>query len=170
MVATLQTTKIAHNNGTDAATISADGLISSDKFFHGKSHPCFSYKRTSGHITTNVDITFNDKVVDTDNAFSTSTGIYTVPYAGVWEFNFSLMTNNNSSSGHFQVDLYHGTLFIYRTYGYKAASTHSRITGAGMLLDCAVGDEVKLRAANAATINLYGTGDRYTWFSGKLVG
>ena len=31
MVATLQTTKIAHNNGTDALTVSTDGTITTDK-------------------------------------------------------------------------------------------------------------------------------------------
>lgn len=171
MTSRLKVTEIADpTNGNTAISIDSSGVPSTEKYFHSKGHPCFLYEKVTSHSSAAEILVFNTKKIDTHDAMNTTSGKYIIPVAGIWEFNFSIMTLNDSSSGHFYVQVYQNSTDRYRLYSYKQASTHERVTGAGLLLDCAVGDEVYLYNATGATITLYTSGNRYTTFSGKLIG
>lgn len=85
-----------------ASRSTSNTQIANTQFVHRRSRPCCILER----ITSNVNIptlgvftllTFNNKVRDVDNAYNTSNGQFTAPYAGYYEF--KLLMRSDQSSG-----------------------------------------------------------------------
>lgn len=101
----LPTYQISDNNTTySIATTNSNGLLSaSDKSIIDKLNsikPYFLvYYSGSGDTTFTGTVKFNNKVRDTHNSYSTSTGKYTVPIAGIYLFTFNYFTNDNTDPG-----------------------------------------------------------------------
>lgn len=103
----LPTSSITDNNTTyDIATTSANGLLSaSDKTALDKlkgTQPYFLvYYSGSGdtEITGTTVLKFNNVTRDTHSAYSTSTGKFTTPVAGIYLFTFNYYSNDATSPG-----------------------------------------------------------------------
>lgn len=103
----LPTSSITDNNTTySVATTSANGLLSaSDKTALDKLkgvQPYFLvYYTGSGdtEITGTTVLKFNNVTRDTHSAYSTSTGKFTAPVAGIYLFNFNYYSNDATAPG-----------------------------------------------------------------------
>lgn len=71
----LRVKEIAHSNGTQAMTVDANGYI------HTPQRPIWKAKMASATSANNT-IVYDTEDIDTANAFSTSTGKYTIPVDG----------------------------------------------------------------------------------------
>ena len=112
MVATLQTSKIAHNNGTDAITIDTSGNTTTNGIFnHGQPIGfCASKDGTLSISANNTRIT--DWTVSTSTGMhgafnkdgsggsmlNTSTGVVTIPVNGYYQINANIRLDSFSGS------------------------------------------------------------------------
>ena len=112
MVATLQTSKIAHNNGTDAITIDTSGNTTTNGIFnHGQPIGFCASKDGSLSISAN-NTRISGWTVSTSTGmhgafnadgsggsmFDTSTGVVTVPVNGYYQINANVRLDSFSGS------------------------------------------------------------------------
>ena len=67
-------------NSTTAMTIDSSGRVLKP------TTPHFHVRKSDGHVGASTTIVWNNVVRDTESAYSTSTGKYTVPLTGLWWF------------------------------------------------------------------------------------
>jgi hypothetical protein len=132
MVATLQTTKIAHNNGTDAFSIATDGTITTDKFIIPPAGGIIQiqYTQFTGTrvISTSGDTSFSDLTVNI-TPVSTSSKIM-------------LQAHVFGEIGNTTDDAWNHVFFFYRDSTKLAApAASSRRTGIGMATLTYYGDD-----------------------------
>ena len=89
-MSTLGIENIEHTNGTSALTVDTSGRINMPKVpaFHVRGYGSINTSSVINGITmTGNDIMYNYQSIDInrDNAFNNSTGIYTVPVAGLYQ-------------------------------------------------------------------------------------
>lgn len=180
MTGILKVDQIQNNTGTAAITIDSNGGIrplNTPIFWVWRSQ---SYILTSGH--TNM---IYDKVdIDNRSAYSTSTGIYTVPVAGIYEFGWAAIGANDNTT--YRYSLARGGNRDTILPGGAIGRVELRIdvveAGTGneygtngefcYYLECAVGDQISIQGSrdDNASSSIYGSAEyRYTYFRGKLV-
>ena len=177
----LRVKEIAHSNGTGAITVDSGGGIrplNTPIFWVWRST---NYTLTSGH--TNM---IYDKVdIDNRSAYDTSTGIYTVPVAGIYEFGWASIGSNEHTT--YRYSLARGgnrdTIIPGGAVGRVELRVDQYETGASnseygtnsefcYYLECAVGDQISVQGSrdDGASTDIYGSVNyRYTYFRGKLV-
>lgn len=175
MVATLQTSKIAHNNGTDAMTIDTNGTVKMSNNVmwqaHGGSN---AYVSADG-----VDIAFSDVTLDTHGGFDTSTYGYTAPITGTYHVHANVylrVDNNEAVALRIQVDGspwlgWDGSIQSDGPYAYHywsgVTQSHHNMTYS-TLIKLNAGEEITWRASGSNTE--YYSGGRECWTFGYLVG
>lgn len=108
MVATLQTTKIAHNNGTDAMTLDTSGNVTTNGILnHGKPIG-FSVGKSGNQSITATDVKIESWATSIRGAFNTdgsggtmidlSTGIVTIPADGYYQMNVNVRLDSYAGS------------------------------------------------------------------------
>jgi len=150
----------AKDSDVTAMTIDSSGRVLKPKVPH------FYVTKTDGHVGASTTIVWNNKVRDTENAYSTSTGKYTIPsgLTGLWWFGVSALTNNTSYTEiTFKVN--NSTVFNARNKGDSNTNNCATINVAYY---ATAGDEILLATEGGSS--MYGTGSPYSFWTGYLIG
>lgn len=121
-----------------------------------------AYKSTDTTLTSGaqVQIVYNTKEWDTHNAYSTSTGNFTVPKAGRYDVSAFVLANGgswvNGNSLRLEVWKNGGSFkFVNWVYAQTTAASTNLATGGNVVVDCAVGDTLAIYVyedANTGTV------------------
>ena len=175
-MSTLGIENIEHTNGTSAMTVDTSGRIAMPKV------PAFAV-RGFGNIqnaaTVNgvsvagsgTDIMYNWSTIDVnrDSAFDNTTGIYTVPVAGLYQINagFGYKTSTNYMS----ISIY-ATSTDAAAHGFIKtwANNDNNHTGRQLatIVEASVGQEFAMGMSD--TYSSPNTAAYYAWFSAYLIG
>lgn len=144
--------------------------------------PAFSANQTSGTITgslsTWIKLVYDNELYDTDSAYDTSNGRFTVPSGEGGKYSFSAHVipyeqSNNNMTGQNIAFYKNGSLEIYVPYNYSATIGNYKGTCITADLDLSAGDYVEFyfrMYASSGTARAE-VGATYTRFSGfKLIG
>ena len=102
----------------------------------------FEAWQNNGLFGTNEDVTYDDIIIDTANAMDKSSGTYTIPISGVYQFSFSTL---KSESRYILVHFYvNGDQKFVAAY-WENIEIYS---GRSWKMSLKQGDEVKLRVTN----------------------
>ena len=156
---------------TPVATIQQHGLTIA-------SQPCFWATSNTGGSHTNTGATgiisnqFEAAYVNVGNHFNTSTGVFTCPIAGVYEFHGQGLARQQGSDNNMELTFYkNGSNTMSRAYGYtfvKGSNDHDNLHVMGYIT-CAANDQIDLRVhALGSGVDCYfaqGLG----YFAGRLV-
>lgn len=158
---TLQSNTINHTNGTNALLIDSAGRVTRPNV------PAFYGWRDSGseswesYTTAFSTYVYNVASVNRGNCYSTSTGIFTVPVAGIYAVNCGSLCGQGGSGG---------TLYVFvNGVNRTARGVHNNAQNVSLwfycshtfLVSCAVNDQISIRIttfANGAggSANVYG--------------
>ena len=123
-------------------------------------------KRTSGDVGANTDVVFNLVQVSQGGGYSTSTGRFTAPVAGIYFISFTGRANGTSAT-HMSFKK-NGTEF----QGFRSTSTGGTVGNVGMAASCvvdlAVNDYIQVRVKDGTMNGNEGLDDGM--FSGYFIG
>ena len=174
-MSTLGIENIEHTNGTSAMTVDTSGRINMPKVpaFAVRGYGSIQNAATVNGISiaTGTDIIYNYTSIDInrDNAFDNTTGIYTVPVAGIYQVHagFGYKTSSNYLK-----------LLLFLTPNDGAGSGHIAgwslndgqhyNTQLSTIVEASVGQEFALGMSDQYS-NPYAD-NSYLWFSACLVG
>ena len=144
--------------GTDATktiTIGSAGdtitLPSSATLTNFPGVPAFAVRKTDGNQSysqnTATKVTFNNELIDTNNAFADSK--FTVPsgQAGVYQFNVSIRMGAIAADSGMNIFLYKNGSEYTRIVAYITDESENPIFGAVQAMDLSVGDYVEVYGA-----------------------
>ena len=151
---------IKHTNGTTAQTIDSSGRVLTP------ARPMFYAK---GANTSGAGSTYNIILTATDfnvgNHYNTSTGIFTAPIAGFYQFHGNIMGDNSAAR----------LMLRLRVNGSDKAqgssssiSNHYQDSKLSVLLQLSANDEINLHNAGNKTTYTLAPMENYFW--GMLVG
>jgi hypothetical protein len=123
---------------------------------------------------TDYKVVFSDESFDVAGNFNVSTGIFTAPVAGKYQFNFAV-TINNLSSAH--TDGFFGLITTSRNYLQRPGNPYQQFNGgsglnfSGSYLVDLVANDTAYVVVNVknGTKTVGVVGSNYSWFSGYLV-
>jgi hypothetical protein len=162
MVATLQTTKIAHNNGTDAMTIDTSGNVTVKGNLSIETRPYALVDWGGNAYVNHTTGDFDNAVVNDGNHYSTSTYRFTCPIDGLYLCLIHLLGASGTSA--IGVDLEVNGSRVYRPYhGHRSLTGH-------YVHKATAGDYFQW--VNFSSLNYYeGTGvERYSYASFTYLG
>ena len=175
-MSTLGIENIEHTNGTSAMTVDTSGRIAMPKVpaFAVRGYGSIQNNATINGLTlaSGTDMIYNYTQIDInrDNAFDNSTGIYTVPVAGIYQVQAGF--GYKSSSNYMAIRIY-ATTSDPNNYGYIGtwANNDNNHTGRQLatIVEATVGQQFGL--AMSDQYSNPSTADKsYLWFSAYLVG
>lgn len=153
----------AFNNGTGIGNLEVGGVTAVKNDYK------FSVYRNSAWTAANGTfglVTFDTKVFDTGSNYSTSTGIFTAPVAGFYQFNavaFSGVTSGSLS----QIAIYKNSSVVQYGMGYYSSSSNVQSALVSALVQCSSSDQIQVFYLGSGGGGQTGIGD--TAFSGFLV-
>ena len=133
------------------------GAISREKYY-------FMVRKNNGNVTVNTDIVFNQVDEDTQGIYNSSNGVITVPAAGIWQFNFSVISNASGQTG---VGVYNASTTQYFKLATYGESTNNTDMSFSFALNLSAGDTVKMRCIGGTVYG--GSGSGHAHFNGYLV-
>ncbi len=150
---------IQHTNGTDAMTIDSSGRV-------GLSSPVAFFVRSGNSNTSagNVITSWSTPVVNEGNGFSTSTGRFTAPVAGIYVFSFTILADADTSQTNIRLRK-NGSVYVQAREDTQN-SRYQTISGTAVM-SMAVNDYADLVVV---TNDLGGHGDEWQHFTGFLLG
>ena len=123
------TVTIKNPAGTTAMTIDGDGIVSTAQ------RPAFYITHTSGTVGLNGVIVLNNAIENVGGHYSTSTGRFSAPLTGWYQFNFNGFGCNSvggtlASGTSGQVGLFNETTstWLAVAYGYAGSSHHPNLS------------------------------------------
>lgn len=159
---TLRLKKLEHTNGTTAMTIDSSGRVTTST-----NRPAFMARRTSGQ--GNGTVVFDTVMLNQGSHYDNSTGKFTAPIAGLYNFSFNVLSDNDGTDGYWTT-----SLFINGSDYCKVQNRTELDNDFGgslsVIASLSVNDYVNV---NNASINVYGTSsatENFTWFCGYLIG
>ena len=175
-MSTLGIENIEHTNGTSAMTVDTSGRVAMPKVpaFAVRGYGSIQNNATINGLTlaSGTDMIYNYTQIDInrDNAFDNSTGIYTVPVAGIYQVQAGF--GYKSSSNYMAIRIY-ATTSDPNNYGYIGtwANNDNNHTGRQLatIVEATVGQQFGL--AMSDQYSNPSTADKsYLWFSAYLVG
>ena len=160
---------IQHTNGTDAMTIDSSGRVAQPAL------PAWSVKFSSGSYVA-LPVTpaiFDTVVVNRGSIYDTSTGVVTIPVAGVYNIIamvYARVDVNEAIAVRIMKSTDGGSNYTMETYAYHyptgVTQIHTTLVN-NILLDLNVGDKIRIHVTGDCD---YYTGGQETRFSGHLVG
>ncbi len=167
MTSVLKVDSIQHSNGTAAITIDSSGRINTPN------QPIFQVVGNNDNYVTTSPVPFPIVQIDNASGFNTSTNIYTIPKAGKWQLTSNLGIVRLGSSDQLINYIYKGSTSL--GYSYNDTSTsegeyHYANSTFTKIVDCAVGDEIKVVVVVSGTGATYYNGQNESRFSGFLIG
>ena len=150
-----------HANSTTAMTIDSGGRILQPE------KPHFHVNKTDSHVGASTTIVWNNVIRDTESAYNTSTGIYTIPsgLTGVWWFGASVLANTTPYT---EITLRVGATgtFNNRNASPNNVNSSAQISAAYY---ATAGDEILIRTE--ASSSAYGSGNgQYSFWTGYFIG
>ena len=175
-MSTLGIENIEHTNGTSAMTVDTSGRVAMPKVpaFAVRGYGSIQNNATINGLTlaSGTDMIYNYTQIDInrDNAFDNSTGIYTVPVAGIYQVQAGF--GYKSSSNYMAIRIY-ATTSDPNNYGYIGtwANNDNNHTGRQLatIVEATVGQQFGL--AMSDQYSNPSTADKsYLWFSAYLIG
>jgi len=181
MTGILKVDQIQNNTGTAAITVDSGGGI------RPLNTPIFWVWRSASYVLTNGHTNMIYDKVDIDNrsAYNNSTGIYTIPVAGIYEFGWAAIGSSDQTT--YRYSLARGgnrdTIIPGGAVGRVELRIDVNETGASgaeygtngefcYYLECAVGDQISVQGSrdDNSSSSIYGDlAYRYTYFRGRLV-
>ena len=113
----LRVDQIQHSNGTAALTIDSSGRVLRATV------PAFTVWNVSGVGVLTGDFLLNTVILNNGGHYSTSTGVFTAPVAGLYYFGFSGFTEANAS-GSSNIGIKRNGVQIVRTFTSEAVNTY----------------------------------------------
>ena len=146
--------------GTTAATIANGGRILQPE------KPHFHVSKTDGHVGASTTIVWNNVVRDTESAYNTSTGKYTIPsgLTGLWWFGASVLSQSTAYT-EITLDVDGVGTFNGRNASPNAVNSCAQISAAYY---ATAGDEILIKTE--ASSSAYGTGSRFSFWTGYFIG
>ena len=140
--------------------------------------PCFwATSNTGGTDTSNgytgiISNQMEHAYVNIGNHYNTSTGVFTCPVAGTYEFHGQGLIRYQGGTGRAELSFYkNGSNTVTRSYGYTYVTgnnDHDNLHVMGYIT-CAVNDQIDLRVyAMDSGVDCY-WGQGLGWFAGRLV-
>ena len=171
----LQVETISHTNNTTAQTIDSSGRVltpARPAFF---AFPSANFNTGTGAGTTQV---FDTTQHNVGNHYSTSTGKFTVPIAGVYMFGVSIATNSSTSvivymSAEVTINGSVGSYLRFQGgFGEKDSSTNTHHREHySVQLYLAVNDTAQFSHESNVNVEILGAASgRYTSFWGHFIG
>jgi hypothetical protein len=134
-VPTLEATTINHTNGTNALLIDSGGRVTRPNI------PCFSVKQIGEFLPINGNVILRTIILNNGNNYSTTTGNFTAPVAGLYYFSFTGFTENNSSSNN-DIQIRRNGTSICRTYTNETVNVY-RPFAVCVIIQLSVNDTVR---------------------------
>lgn len=132
----LKVDTIQNSVGTNALLIDSAARVARQNV------PAFTaWNRTANFTPMSGDIILNTIILNNGSHYSTSTGNFTAPIAGLYFFSFTGFTDN-TTSGSNNIEIRKGGSTIVRTYTSEATSTH-RPFATQCVISLAVGETVR---------------------------
>jgi len=148
-------------NSNTAMTIDSSGRILKP------TTPHFHVTKTDGHIGASTTVVWNNVVRDTESAYSTSTGKYTIPsgLTGLWWFGVSALANNTDFV---EIAMKEGTTLIFNGRNRDDGNTVSSCATINVAYYATAGAEIVIQTQ--ADSSLYGTSSPYSFWTGYFIG
>jgi len=161
MSSVLKVDAIQNTAGTSALTIDSGGRILKP------TTPHFHVTKTDGHVGASTTIVWNNKVRDTENAYSTSTGKYTIPsgLTGLWWFGVSGLAQ---STDFIEISMKNNGTLVFNARDRDDGNTTSSSATINVAYYVTAGDELLLNTE--ASSSMYGTGSPYSFWTGYFIG
>ena len=124
----------------------------------------FAVMRTSGNVNTNSDVTYDELLMDTSNAFDISSGVFSCPRSGTFFFSFSgFGLNDDLVSLQMYINDVHQSFYIR---GFKVKDQFYYPVNYNWSKKLKIGDKLKIRViANKLSVS----SAFRTYFRGYLV-
>jgi len=162
MASTLKVNTIQHTGGTSAMTVDSGGRILQPE------KPHFHVTKTDGHIGASTTVIYNNVIRDTESAYNTSTGKYTIPsgLTGVWWFSMQGLANNTEF---IEMEMRDGNTAIgnARNRSDSGANINASVS-INIAYFATAGAEITIRTQ--ASSSMYGTGNQYSYWTGYFIG
>ena len=157
---------IQHTNGTDAMTIDSSGRVQLPAI------PCCHVRLTTSNPTDTSNpytstgvIKFDAVDVNQGSCYSTSTGLFTCPVAGIYSAYVQVLSANTLTTDHSLMLVKNSTNYAF---SYNAVDSTHVETQCSALMDCAAGDTISAHL-NSGGIYI-STSNPYSAFIVRLVG
>jgi len=172
MTSILKVDNIQNSSGTSAMTIDSSGRVLFPQI------PCACVSLTTSNTqdgsnpysTTGADILFDTVTVNQGSVYNSSNGRFTAPIAGIYEFSYSIMKDDDSAGNVTYVDLYKNGSAYNGAGGrvYDENSNEFSMMSQRLLISLAANDYLTLRLPSG---RIYiGTNAHYHSIVFKLVG
>ena len=146
-------------NSNTAMTIDTSGRVLKP------TTPHFHVGKNDGHIGASTTIVWNSVTRDTESAYNTSTGIYTVPLTGLWWFGVSALANNTDF---IEINMKADGTTIFNARNRDDGNTVSSCATINAAYYATAGVEIVLNTQ--ADSSMYGTGSVYSFWTGYFIG
>lgn len=166
MASILNVDKIrATGSTTDGLTVDSSGRVSMPV------KPAFSAVRVSSQALNNSTVVCDTVITNVGGHYSGSTGQFTCPIAGLYQFHFECM-GNSSTGGHDYFAKINGTtsqhLLSVRPVSVNNADVYASKTSSAGVAVFAAGDTVEVFSPQNVTI--YSDGNSWVKFCGYFIG
>ena len=157
----LSTIKDSTGN-TTAMTIDSSGRLFTP------ARPAFNvYRNTGGAVSSGNTYIFETVDINIGGCYSTSTGKFTVPVAGVYVFHANILSTSDTAVKEYQI--LNGTDVLSVGYYHNGGSDtagHNAMS-AHVVTSLSANDEIRVKVTNGS---LYGDSGNYNQFMGYLLG
>jgi len=160
---------IQHTNGTDAMTIDSSGRVQTP------ARPAFNaYRNASLNVeTSRTTIVFDTVQNNQGSHYSTSTGVFTAPVAGLYFFSAGMSIGGGiTESRYFNMDLFlNNNTAVLTGRGHAINTSGTTYAGQSVAgaVEMAANDTMRVRAECENSQAFY-VADRAVYFTGFLVG